>query len=101
MRKTNPLTKLRFKPQVSAAFGSVSIRICASHVQPQPSHLILMVEIAEHCVHMPSKLDFIVIGSDVAEIFDISPAVGDCDVVRVVPQVRVLKSEVGLRTDCE
>ena len=60
-----------------------------------------MVEIAEYCVHMPSKLDFIVIDSDVAEIFDISPAVGDCDVVRVVPQVRVLKSEVGLRTDCE
>jgi hypothetical protein len=50
---------------------------------------------------MPSKLDFMVIDSDVAEIFDISPAVGDCDVVRVVPSVRVLKSEVRLRTDCK
>jgi hypothetical protein len=29
-----------------------------------------MVEIAEYCVHMPSKLDFIVIDSDVAEIFN-------------------------------
>jgi hypothetical protein len=29
MRKTNPLTKLRFKPQVSAAFASVSILIGA------------------------------------------------------------------------
>jgi len=91
----------RFKPQVSAAFGSVSILIDANHVQPHPSHLMLMVEIAEHCIHMPSKLDFKVIDSDVAEIFDISPAVGDCEVVRVVPQVCVLKSEVGLRTDCE
>jgi hypothetical protein len=30
MRKTNPLTKQRFKPQVSAAFGSVSIQIDAN-----------------------------------------------------------------------
>jgi len=29
MRKTKPLTKLRHKPQVSAAFSSVSIRIHA------------------------------------------------------------------------
>jgi hypothetical protein len=29
MRKTNPLTKLRFTPQVSAAVGSVSIWIHA------------------------------------------------------------------------
>jgi hypothetical protein len=51
---------------------------------------MLMVEIAEHCVPMPSKLDFIVIDSDVAETFDISPAVGDCDVVFIgsMPCVR-------------
>jgi hypothetical protein len=30
--KTNPLTKLRFKPQVSAAFGSVSILIHADWI---------------------------------------------------------------------
>jgi hypothetical protein len=30
--KLNPLTKQRFKPQVSAAFGSVSIRIDAQPV---------------------------------------------------------------------
>jgi hypothetical protein len=34
MRKTNPLTKLRFKPQVSAAFASVSILIDANGVDP-------------------------------------------------------------------
>jgi hypothetical protein len=35
MRKTNPLTKLRFKPQVSAAFASVSILIYADCVDPE------------------------------------------------------------------
>src|SRR5277367_5375546 len=34
MRKTNPLTKLRFKPQVSAAFASVSILIDADPIDP-------------------------------------------------------------------
>jgi hypothetical protein len=34
MRKTNPLTKLRFKPQVSAAVGSMSIWIYAYRVYP-------------------------------------------------------------------
>jgi hypothetical protein len=85
MRKIKPLRKLRCKPQSSEVFHCGSLGIDANHVQPQPSHLILMVEIAEHYVHMPSKRDFIVIDSDVAKIFDISPAVGDCDVVRVVP----------------
>jgi hypothetical protein len=35
MRETNPLTKLRFKPQVSAAFASVSILIDADLVNPE------------------------------------------------------------------
>jgi hypothetical protein len=35
MRKTNLLTKLRFKPQVSAAFASVSILIHAIFVDPE------------------------------------------------------------------
>jgi hypothetical protein len=35
MRKTNPLTKLRFKPQVSVAFASVSILIDANGIVPQ------------------------------------------------------------------
>ena len=33
-RKTNPLTKLRFTPQVSAAFASVSILIDAYCIEP-------------------------------------------------------------------
>jgi hypothetical protein len=37
MRKTNPLTKPRFKPQVSAAFASVSILIDADLVHPDQS----------------------------------------------------------------
>ena len=32
---SNPLTKLRFKPQVSAAFASVSILIDADSVDPE------------------------------------------------------------------
>jgi hypothetical protein len=39
MRKTNPLTKLRFKPQVSAAFALVSILMDAYGVNPKPSRL--------------------------------------------------------------
>jgi hypothetical protein len=35
MRKTNPLTKLRFKLQVSAAFASVSILIDADPIRPK------------------------------------------------------------------
>src|SRR5271155_3064308 len=35
MRKTNPFTKLRFKPQVSAAFASVSILIDANRICPK------------------------------------------------------------------
>jgi hypothetical protein len=36
--KTNPLTKLRFKPQVSAAFASVSILIYADSIHPDPTY---------------------------------------------------------------
>jgi len=50
---------------------------------------------------MSWKLVFILIDSDIAEIFDISPAVGGYDVVRVVPQACVHKTEVGLRTNSE
>jgi hypothetical protein len=35
MHKTNTLTKLRFKPQVSAAFASVSILIDANRINPE------------------------------------------------------------------
>jgi hypothetical protein len=38
MRKTNPLTKLRVYPQVSAVFGSGSIRINADSIHPKQRH---------------------------------------------------------------
>jgi hypothetical protein len=47
MRKANPLTKLRFKPQVSAVFASVSILIDAGLIDPEDPNLVPMPEISK------------------------------------------------------
>jgi hypothetical protein len=60
MRKTNPLTKQRFKPQVSAAFGSVSILIKANGINPQNFDISCISEVTESsfevCCDLPSTI---------------------------------------------
>src|SRR4051794_34241313 len=86
MRKTKPLTKQRFKPQVSAAFDSVSIKIDAYCVCPQNNLAENGPEMSECRSKIGSYGNNISINNDVLGDTCITPDVGNSHKVRFYRQ---------------
>jgi hypothetical protein len=72
MRKTNPLTKLRFESQVSAAFASVSILIDADAVCPQDPRAIAVPHSYKSCIQVYSNVQASSITEDRQSVLQVS-----------------------------
>jgi hypothetical protein len=75
--KTNLLTKQRFKPQVSAAFGSVSIWIHAYGINPQNPDSVMPLNPPEENAEVSSNAESSLIAQDKINLGGITPAIRD------------------------
>ena len=75
MRKTNPFTKLRFKPQVSAAFASVSILIDADLVGPETPWSIQLSKPSQSIVEAGSEPNALAVADDLVAAVRLAPHV--------------------------
>jgi hypothetical protein len=76
MRKTNPLSKLRFKPQVSAAFASVSILIDANCINPKDSAFCRMAQISQGSLEVFGDRKHGIVTDNIFDEIWIAPDVG-------------------------
>ena len=73
MRKTKPLTKQRFKPQVSAAFGSLSIKIDAQSINPDQKEIFALPYAFQRKREMGRYADLFIFKPNVQNVFLVSP----------------------------
>jgi hypothetical protein len=89
MRKTNPLTKLRFKPQVSAVFASVSILINAYLIDPDDALARGATVIMQEVPQVETDLKALSVDENGAREILVVPGIGEGDIWRCLLILKV------------